>query len=450
MRFVGLLLVLVACGDNTRLHPDASSPDAPPDAAPDAPIDAPPAVCGDNMAQGTEMCDGTDLHGTTCASLGHAPGTLVCAADCSGFDMTGCTGAYDAANTGFTGTVCFNGLKFSTPNLTLPYVLACTEADGVFKTTLGNPVTWASMNAGGITNLHGRGIATNPNGPPIYFITDPSTTNNGFRSSNQGGTWVAQSINDSGTPRELFAFAFRAPLQNLVGAWDPVMGATVLHGNTPGVIPHFVGAMAGSVMGTPRAFANGGTSDVYVAVYGQTPAGAAATGGIYRACDLTTSSGGTYEERDTGIAAGDLGRIWSLTVDPASVTGDVFMCGATTTAGFATTYYAALRGGGQIYKTVDGGASWAQSNTGLPAGAEVYDIAVDCFNTTTTALCHDHNAVYAATSVGLYRSSNGGARWAVDGFEGKVVRAVTLDPQPAGATRVLVGVDDPTGIYQSR
>src|SRR5262245_11310044 len=147
-RAIGLLLVLVACGDNGRLRSDASSapPDeAPvPDAAPDAPIDAPPP------------------------------------------------GIYDPANTGFPGTVCFNGLRYATPNLTLPYVLACSENSGVFKTTLGSPLSWSDMNAGGVTNLNGRGIATNPSGPPIYYFADASMTNNGFRSSNQGTTWVAQ------------------------------------------------------------------------------------------------------------------------------------------------------------------------------------------------------------------------------------------------------------------
>jgi hypothetical protein len=81
-------------------------------------VDTQPAVCGDGAAHGAEVCDGADLRGATCASLGHAPGTLACAADCTGYDATACTGNYDPANARFTGTVCFNGLKFSTPNLT--------------------------------------------------------------------------------------------------------------------------------------------------------------------------------------------------------------------------------------------------------------------------------------------------------------------------------------------
>ena len=52
--------------------------------------------CGDNMIQnfnglnGTEVCDGADLGGESCASQGYASGILGCANDCSGFDITNC------------------------------------------------------------------------------------------------------------------------------------------------------------------------------------------------------------------------------------------------------------------------------------------------------------------------------------------------------------------------
>jgi len=407
-------------------------------------------VCGDGVAQSPEVCDAADLKGATCTSLGLASGTLACAAGCGGYDTTGCTGAggYVAANAGFTGRPCFDGLRYSTPNLTLPYALACTEDHGVFKTTLGAPLTWTDVNPGGVTNLHGRAVATNPNGPPVYFITDPSTPNNAFRSNTAGDTWIGQAIADAGTPRDLFAFSFRQQVGNIAGSWDATLGATVLHGSTPALVPHFVGPSPGSVTGTVRAIASGGAKDVYVAVYGQTPAGAPANGGIYRACDLTMTGGGTYVERDAGIDPADLGRVWSITADPASVVSSTFACGAVTASGFATTYYAALRGGGQIYKTSDGGATWSLRNTGLAAGAEVYVIAIDCFSGTTASMCQDHTLLYAATSAGLYRSSDAGDHWTLDGFAGQVVRAVALHPT-ASPPQLLVGVDDAVGIYQS-
>jgi hypothetical protein len=40
-------------------------------------------ICGNNVAQGSEECDGTDLRGQTCQSLGFAGGALSCAPACT-------------------------------------------------------------------------------------------------------------------------------------------------------------------------------------------------------------------------------------------------------------------------------------------------------------------------------------------------------------------------------
>ncbi|MBL8941725.1 MAG: hypothetical protein JNK45_01205, partial [Myxococcales bacterium] len=47
-------------------------------------------TCGDDVHAGPEVCDGADLDGETCATQGFDSGTLACAADCTGFDTTGC------------------------------------------------------------------------------------------------------------------------------------------------------------------------------------------------------------------------------------------------------------------------------------------------------------------------------------------------------------------------
>ena len=49
--------------------------------------------CGNNLIEGTETCDGTDLAGRTCVSLGYLSGTLACRADCTNFDASACVGA---------------------------------------------------------------------------------------------------------------------------------------------------------------------------------------------------------------------------------------------------------------------------------------------------------------------------------------------------------------------
>lgn len=49
------------------------------------------SICGDEVQESPEDCDGTDLDGSTCQSLGFDSGTLECTASCT-FDTTGCTG----------------------------------------------------------------------------------------------------------------------------------------------------------------------------------------------------------------------------------------------------------------------------------------------------------------------------------------------------------------------
>ncbi|MEM9452630.1 MAG: lamin tail domain-containing protein [Myxococcota bacterium] len=46
-------------------------------------------VCGDGLVQGNEDCDGDDLNGEDCESLGYPGGRLLCADDCS-FDEASC------------------------------------------------------------------------------------------------------------------------------------------------------------------------------------------------------------------------------------------------------------------------------------------------------------------------------------------------------------------------
>jgi hypothetical protein len=47
-------------------------------------------VCGNNITEEGESCDGLDLAGQTCATLGYDAGTLLCAEDCSGPDLATC------------------------------------------------------------------------------------------------------------------------------------------------------------------------------------------------------------------------------------------------------------------------------------------------------------------------------------------------------------------------
>jgi len=49
-------------------------------------------ICGDNLAEGSEVCDGSDLRGESCTSLGYESGTLACLGDCSAYNTALCDG----------------------------------------------------------------------------------------------------------------------------------------------------------------------------------------------------------------------------------------------------------------------------------------------------------------------------------------------------------------------
>lgn len=55
-------------------------------------------ICGNSVADLVETCDGTDLRGKSCTSLGWEGGNLGCQIDCHGLDQTGCTGQPPCGN----------------------------------------------------------------------------------------------------------------------------------------------------------------------------------------------------------------------------------------------------------------------------------------------------------------------------------------------------------------
>lgn len=61
-------------------------------------------VCGDNMRDGGELCDGTDLGTAACTDFAFDGGTLGCAEGCGGYDFSGCE------RDGGGDPVCGNGL----------------------------------------------------------------------------------------------------------------------------------------------------------------------------------------------------------------------------------------------------------------------------------------------------------------------------------------------------
>lgn len=72
-----------------------------------------PAVCGDDLVDAPEICDGNNLNGQSCVFQGFGGGgVLACAADCATFDTTGCIeGPYPCSDesVGVTGAAVTSG-----------------------------------------------------------------------------------------------------------------------------------------------------------------------------------------------------------------------------------------------------------------------------------------------------------------------------------------------------
>ncbi len=72
-------------------------------------------VCGNGVREGDEECDGPDLGGATCVTLGYERGTLGCTSDCS-FNVSGCSTCGNGIREGveqcdgedFGGKTCFS------------------------------------------------------------------------------------------------------------------------------------------------------------------------------------------------------------------------------------------------------------------------------------------------------------------------------------------------------
>jgi hypothetical protein len=96
------------------------------------------------------------------------------------------------------------------------------------------------------------------------------------------------------------------------------------------------------------------------------------------------------------------GSTWSVANGTLAASNTIFankffQFGNTTFAVFTGT----IAGGGGIYRTVDNGSTWLIGHSGMGSNATVYHIT------------SSGSALYAATSVGLYKSTDNGQQWTV-------------------------------------
>ena len=119
------------------------------------------------------------------------------------------------------------------------------------------------------------------------------------------------------------------------------------------------------------------------------------------------------------------GNVKELVIDPVSA---------------GTTYVA---GYGGVFKSTNGGALWAPSNSGF-----LYAAAPYLFVSALAMSPADHNTLYAAEINGVYKTTDGGARWSQAGVALIGSRATALAIDPLAANKIYVYAND--RIYRSK
>ncbi len=135
--------------------------------------------CGDAVINGSEVCDGLNLGGATCESLGyHEGGVLVCLDDCSGLDTSGCEGGYcgdgeingdevcDGEDLG--GETC-ESLGFNAGDLACGENCASFDTSGCYTDPL--LVTWISIPGGTFDMGSNDGYTFEQ---PVHSVTAPT------------------------------------------------------------------------------------------------------------------------------------------------------------------------------------------------------------------------------------------------------------------------------------
>lgn len=161
----------------------------------------------------------------------------------------------------------------------------------------------------------------------------------------------------------------------------------------------------------PRAFAAepSPASRLYLGTFGR---------GILR----STNGGVTWSEANQGLS-NDLSRFIHLLVAPRGPSGTVF---------------AGTRDG--LYRTVDGGASWARLSGGLPPQQQVSALAVSA---------SDPKTLYASLGDEVYRSTDGGTTWTPAAAPSPGVTLDSLAVHPRSPRTVYAGSFYGGGVFKS-
>jgi photosystem II stability/assembly factor-like uncharacterized protein len=271
---------------------------------------------------------------------------------------------------------------------------------GAYKSTDAG-VEWRAINEG-INEKPVIALATDASSPLLAYAGTPAGI---YKTTDGGASWIASGFADARVPSV---------------AIDPSNASIVWAATSKGI---FKSVDAGSTwmptnfQGNPSslellAIAPSYSSTVYAALHGSR----------HWPCSIhkTTDAGETWS--DTGMSYYQT-IIDALIVDPSS-----------SLTVYASTYPSnySSRSGAVVYKTTDGGATWASANGNL-TDLMAFALAIDPRSPST---------LYAATWGNVFKSSNGGQIWGATGladYGDHAVRSLIVHPSDPGT--LFAGLD---------
>jgi Tol biopolymer transport system component len=304
---------------------------------------------------------------------------------------------------------------------------------GVFKSTNGG-TSWSDSSTG-LPTFTVNSVVIDPTNSSIIYAAGPSA-GRVYKSVNAGATWTEFS---NGLRVPSGSGSFFLPSINVL-AIDPISPNTIYAGTSS------FGVFKSSDGGVNWVQVNNGL--VTTSPFAQTirtlaidPASPSTVyAGSFSGAFKTTNGGASWAAINNGLtfttANGTfVASVATLAIDPAA----------------PATIYAGTSSG--AYKSINGGASWAAINNGL-----VFTFTTGTFVVGVQALAIDPlnaSILYAGTSVGVYKSVNGGGSWSLmnSGLTNGNIASVAVDPintstvyaGSAGDTDAYVTKLDPAG-----
>ncbi len=315
------------------------------------------------------------------------------------FKTTNGGSSWNAINTGLTNLTVFSIVIHPSASGRL----YAGTGDGVFKTTTAGS-SWTAVNTGLPASAEVRSVALDPttstSSPTLYATSGVVGI---FKSTNGGSSWTA--MNAGLDAVDIGALAI-----------DPVT-TTTLYAGSFGLFKSIDGSASWTEAST-------GLNDKLVhglAVDPVTPNVVYATtsDGVYKSVNAASS----WSLSSSGITSVGANAV---TIDPTN-----------SAVLYTGTYF-----GGGIFKSTNAGASWTPASFGLGSATAIPAILVDPTNP---------NVVYAATTNGVSKSTDGALHWAsansgLTGLNGQGVTALAIDP---GATSTLYAAAPAGGVFKT-